>query len=58
MKKQNIETVDIWSSVYMTCLDGCLEVVGQIEGKTVYRSIIRRKLYFLTDSRYGEDYYL
>lgn len=58
MKNQNIETVDIWSTVYMACLQGNLEIVGKVDGKTVYRSIIRGQYFFLTDSRYGEDFYL
>ena len=54
----NVTTVDIWDNSYNTCLNGFLEVIGKVDGKTLYRSIIRKKLYFLTDSRYGENFYL
>ena len=57
-ENQKIEIVDIWSTSYITCLKGYLKEIKKIDGKTLYRSIIQGKLYFLTDSRYGKDYYL
>jgi|GEM_PF-5069468 len=52
-----IKVVDIWSNLYITCLAGYLEEVGKIDGKMIYKSF-RGHYYMLTDSRYGEDYYI
>lgn len=57
IEKFEISVVDIWSTLYSTCLKGYLESVGKIEGKTIYKSL-RGHYYMLTDSRYGEDYYI
>lgn len=57
-KEEKIETVDIWSNAYTTCLQGHLREVKKVDGKTLYRSDILNKFYFLTDSRYGDDFYL
>ena len=57
-KKLEIEVVDIWSTLYITCLKGYLDKVGTLDGKTVYKSLFRGHYYMLTDSRYGEDYYI
>ena len=50
--------VDIWSTVYTTCLKGHLKQVGNINGKPVYTTEMRGGLYMLTDSRYGQEYYI
>ncbi|MFR1537545.1 MAG: hypothetical protein ACLSUP_02765 [Blautia massiliensis (ex Durand et al. 2017)] len=57
IEKFEISIVDIWSTIYSTCLKGFLEPVGKIEGKTVYKTF-RGHYYMLTDSRYGEDYFI
>lgn len=63
--KLDIDTVDIWSVLYTTSLHGNLDEIGtvkddtQISGfRTVYRHCIRSDYYFLTDSRYGSNFYL
>lgn len=57
VEKFEISIVDIWSTIYSTCLKDSLEAVGKIGGKTIYKSF-RGHYYMLTDSRYGEDYYI
>lgn len=57
VEKFEISIVDIWSTIYSTCLKDSLEAVGKIEGKTIYKSS-RGHYYMLTDSRYGKDYYI
>jgi hypothetical protein len=57
-KEIKISVVDIWSTIYSTCLKGYLKQVGTIEGKPVYKSEMRGNLYMLTDSRYGSEYYI
>lgn len=57
-KEIKISVVDIWSSLYTVCLKGCLQQVGTIEGKAVYKSTMRDELYMLTDSRYGSEFYV
>lgn len=55
-KEIKIKIVDIWSTVYTTCLKGHLKQVGNINGKPVYTTEMRGGLYMLTDSRYGQEY--
>jgi hypothetical protein len=52
-----VKTIDIWSTVYSSCLQGHLVEGGKIAGKTLYKDALDRN-YFLTDSRYGEEFYL
>lgn len=56
--EKEIKIVDIWSTVYTTCLKGHLKQVGNINGKPVYTTEMRGGLYMLTDSRYGQEYYI
>ncbi len=58
IKEIKISVIDIWSSVYTTCLQGHLKKVGTINGKPVYTTEMRGGLYMLTDSRYGTEYYI
>lgn len=51
MKEIKISVVDIWSTVYTTCLKDHLKKVGTIEGKPVYTTEMRGGYYMLTDSR-------
>ncbi len=53
-----VKTVDIWDSLYSTCLQGNIREIGKVDGKTLYYQDLRDKYYFLTDSRYGENYFL
>lgn len=53
-----IKVVDIWSTVYTTCLKGHLKQVGTINGKAIYTTEMRGGLYILIDSRYEQDYYI
>lgn len=57
-KEIKISIVDIWSTLYTTCLKDHLRQVGTIEGKAVYKSDMRGHLYMLTDSRYGSEFYV
>lgn len=58
MKEIKISVVDIWSTVYTTCLKDHLKKVGTIEGKPIYTTEMRGGFYMLTDSRYGTDFYV
>ena len=57
-KEIKIEVVDIWSTLYTTCLHGNLKQVGTINSKPIYTTEMRGGLYMLTDSRYGTEHYI